>query len=240
MLLITVLPRPTHVIPLESVTLELGKGCYCETHKDERTKIYCFDCNMNLCPMCCLETHKSHKFEQIETAAEQFCMFFDYDVTQVMSRIDCFRDAIAQLESDNNMALDNIKVIELEVKKRCKEIKQLVDRHERDLLQELQSLKSAAEKQVKLHSDTLQLALAELESFKTSSSELRSKGSPINITQAANDVHDRAKKLLETHVIPGEYRAHSYKFTPGNINKLLADDQNFIGHVVEVRDSGNI
>ena len=66
------------------------------------------------------------------------------------------------------------------------------------------------------------------------------KGSPSDITQAANDVLERAKELLEAYVIPSEYHAPSYKFTPVNIDELLRDDQNFIGHVVEVRDSGNI
>ena len=224
---------PHDVIPLESMTHELGKGRYCEEHKDERIKMYCFDCNLNVCPMCCVETHKTHTFERIEIIAEQFSKSIDDDVTQVTSRIECYHGITAQSEAETNKTLDNIKSIELEVKKRCKEIKQLVDRHESDLLQELQSLKSAAEKEVKSHTDTLQLALAELESFRTSSSELRSKGSPCDITQAARDVHDRAKELLKSHIIPSEYHASIYKFTAVNIDELLRDNHNFIGHVLK-------
>jgi len=37
-----------------------------------------------------------------------------------------------------------------------------------------------------------------------------------------------------------EYHAPSYKFIPVNIDELLRDGQNFIGHVVKVRDSDNI
>ena len=51
---------------------------------------------------------------------------------------------------------------------------------------------------------------------------------------------DTAKELLHTWVIPGEYHAPSYTFTRVNIDELLRDNQNLIGHVVKVRDSGNI
>jgi len=85
----------------------------------------------------------------------------------------------------------------------------------------------------------MQFAATEMESFKTSSLEPKSKGLPVDITQAVNDVHDRAKVLLQTYVIPSEYHAPSYKFTPVNIDELLIDGQNFIGHVVKVDDSGN-
>ena len=234
------LPIRTHAQKPFRVSKLRSKHYYCEIHDDERKKMYCFDCNMNVCAMCCHEDHKTHKFEQIKIVVEQFSKTIDDQIEQATSCMECFRGVVAHLEAENNKTFDNIQSIELEVKKRSKEIKQLVDRQEKELLQELQSLKSATQKEVKSHKDTLQSSLTEMESFMTSSLELRSKGSPSDITQAANDVLERAKELLETYVIPSEYHAPSYKFTPVNVDELLRDDQNFIGHVVEVRDSGNV
>ena len=195
---------------------------------------------MNVCDMCCTEDHKAHNCERIETVVEQFSKSIDEEITLVTARIECFRGVAAKVEAESSKTLQNVKAMELEVKKRSEEIRQLVDRQENELLQELQSLKSVTEKEVKSHKDTLQLALTEMESFRTSSLELRSKGSPSDITQAANDVLERAKELLETYVIPSEYHAPSYKFTPVNIDELLRHGQNFIGHVAEVGDSGNV
>jgi len=231
------LPIRTHAQEPFNVS-KPGRKRYCEIHDDERIKMYCFDCNMNVCAMCCHEDHKTHKFERIETVVEQFSKTVDDEIEQVTSRMECLRGVAAQIEAENTKAFDNIQAMEQEVQMRSKEIKQLVERQESELLQELQSLKSATEKEVKLHKDELQLALTEMESYRTSSLELRSKGSPSDITQAANDVHARAKELLQTYIIPSEYHAPSYKFTPVNIDELLIDDQNLIGHVVEVRDSG--
>jgi len=88
--------------------------------------------------------------------------------------------------------------------------------------------------------DSVQLALAEMESFRTSSLELKSNVSPNDTTQVAKDVHERTKELLKTHIIPSEYLAPSYTFTPVNIDELLGDNQNFIGHVVKVGVSGKL
>jgi len=198
--------------------------------------MYCFDCRINVCSTCCFEAHKTHKFKRTDTVAQQFARSIDDEIKQVTSRVQILRGVDAQVEAKNSKLLTNIEAAEQEIKDRGAEVKQyftlLVDRQVSGLLHELQSLKSAAETEVKSHRDTLQLAVTEMESFITRSLELRSKGSPSDITQAANDVRDRAKELLHTWVIPGEYHAPCYTFTPVNIDELLRDDQNLIGHVV--------
>ena len=141
---------------------------YCEKHEDERIKMHCFDCNMNVCAMCCLEDHKTHNYERIQTVVEQLSKYTDDVIEQVTSRIDCLRGATAHLEAEHNKMSGNINAMEREVKKRSREIKQLVDRQESELLRRLQSLKSAAEKKVRSQKDTLHMAVTELESFRTS------------------------------------------------------------------------
>jgi len=88
-------------------------------------------------------------YERIEKAAEQFSRSANDEIEQVKSRIECYRGASAQVEAENNKTLDNIKTIERQVKKGgeylIEKFKQLVDRQAKDVLQELQSLKSAAE-----------------------------------------------------------------------------------------------
>ena len=222
---------------------EPSRKQYCEKH-EERIKIHCFECNMNVCAMCCIEDHKTHTFERIETVFERSSRAIDNDIEQITSRIECFRGVADQLQTERNEALENIEATELEVKNRSESLVakliQLVERQTADVLEQLQTLKSVTEEEVKSHQDILQFAMAEMESFRTSTLELRSKGSPSDITEAANEVHERAKELLESYVIPSEYHAPSHTFTPVNVDELLGDDQNFIGHVVEIRYSGNI
>ena len=228
------------VVPLESATPKLGARRYCEKHERERIQMYCYECNMNMCALCCLEDHKTHKFERIKEAVGQFAKLIDDDIDKIASRTECFHGITKHLEAENHNMLSNIKDMEQEVKKRSEETKRLVDRRESELLQELQSLKSATEKEINSRKDTVQSALSKMVDLMTRSSQLRSEGLPSDITQDAKDIHEEAQELLETHVIPSEYHAPSYKFTPVNIDELLRDDQNLIGHVVEDEDSGKI
>ena len=151
-----------------------------------------------------------------------------------------FRGVAAQVEAEKTKCLGNIQDTENKIRSRGAEAKQhlarLIDRQVNDLLLELQSLKSVAEEETKSRMDTLHSALAEMESFKTGLSELKSAGSPSDITQAAAGLHARAQELLQTCVTPSEYRAPSCKFTPVNVD----DDHNFIGHVIAGGDRGNV
>jgi len=223
---------------------EQSRERYCEKHEDERIKMHCFDCKVNVCAMCCLEDHKLHNYERIEKALQQYHTSIDREIEQVTSRIEGFRDTTTQVEAEHNKTLDSIKEIKLEVKRRSENalenFKDAVQRQTNDVLRQLQSLKSDAEKQVKSHKETVQLAVREMESCRTSLLELKSKGSPSDIPQAASDVRERAKELLETYVTPSEYRAPSYKFITMKLDELLRDDQNFIGHVVKIIDKGII
>ena len=154
----------------EMPSLFLGGGQYCDKH-NERLRMYCFDCQKNVCSTCCFEEHKPHKFDRIDTVAQEFLRSIEGDIKQVMLRVEGFRGVAAQVEAENSKLLSNVDATEQEIKDRGAELKQffigLVNGHESDLLQELQSLKLAAQREVNSHKDTLQLALSEMESFRT-------------------------------------------------------------------------
>ena len=219
--------------PLEAVSPDYHGGRrYCDKYK-ELVKMYCFDCQINVCSMCCLESHKTHKFERIDVAQE-FARSIDEEIEQATSHIESFISDTAQTEAENSKLLSSIHATEREIKNKGEEVKQSfarrIDSQVSDLLDELQSMKSAAEKEVKKsRTDAVQLARTELESFRTSSLELKSKGSPSDIVQAAGDVRVRASELLQKHVIPAEYLAPSFQFAPADTDDLLTDDRNFIG-----------
>jgi len=237
---------PHDVKPLDAMeSTQWRANPYCDTHR-ERVRMYCFDCRINVCSTCCFEEHKSHKFDRIDTVSQQFVESIDDDIKWVTSRVESFRGVAAQVKAEKSRLLKNVEATEQKISNRGAKVQQIfvdmVDGQVCKLLTELHSLKSAAVKEVTSHTDTLELALRELESFRTSSLELRSKGSPSDITQAANDVHERAKELLETYVIPSEYHAPSYEFTPaGPAVKVesLRNARNFIGHVHRGEDRGN-
>ena len=80
-----------------------------------------------------------------------------------------------------------------------------MDNHATKLIQKVNKIKLNSDKEAKTHIESFELALTALESFQAYSSEMASKGSPCDITRAANDLHVRVNELLKTHVISGDY-----------------------------------
>jgi len=175
------------------------------------------------------------------TDVQESVRSIDDDIKRVTSHIEHFIGAATQVDAESTKLLGSTQAIEREIQKNREELKQsfacLIDRQASDLVHKLQTMKSAAENKVKSQASAVQLALTELESFRTSSLELRSKGPPrdIGLMQAASGVRVRANELLQKHVIPGEYHAPSYKFTRVNTDQLLRYDQNFIGYVTKIK-----
>ena len=205
----------------------------CAEHGD-LLRMYCLKCGVKVCSTCCFEAHSTHSYERYDQVVEKFARSIDDDVQQVTSRVECFRVIAAQLEVERNKLLDNASAVEQDVRDKAQKVIESAQRRMADLLQEVQSLKSAAEKEIDTYSDSLQTAVTEMDSFRTRSLELMSVSPPGDVRQAGKDVHDRAKELLQTHVIPSEYHAPRYKFTPINLDEVLTDEENFIGHVVKV------
>ena len=229
-------PAPSSTLDELSPNPPMGRN-YCHKHK-EQVRIYCLKCQINVCSMCCLESHKGHKCDRTDVVVPTCSRSIDDGVEQVTSRIESFRCAASQVKAESDKSLRSVQAIEREIKKRGEEVKEsfahLIDRQVGDLLDKLQFIKSAAEKEVQLKADAVQLALTELESFRTSSLELKSRGSPSDITQVVNDVLATANTLLQKHAVPGDYHAPTYAFTTVNFDL----EQDFIGHVVEVAGRG--
>ena len=224
--------------PLEAVSCEYKRGGhYCNEHR-ERVKMYCFGCHINVCSMCCLESHKTHKFERIDIVAQKFARSIDDEIERVTSSIECFRGNAAHVEAESAKLFRCVQATEQEIRNAGEEIKQsftrLINRQVGQLLGKLQSMKSATEKEVKSRTDAVQLALTELESFRTSSLELKSKGSPSDIVQAASDVRVRASELLQKHVIPAEYLAPSFQLTAADTDQLLHTCSQYVGYVARL------
>jgi len=163
----------------------------------------------------------------------------DDAVEPFVTRIECLRGVAAQVEAERNTLLVNVNVLEQNIKDRSQQVIQAAELQTTDVLQELQSLKSAAEAEVQRQADATQFALTEMDSFRTRSFDLKSKGLSVDITQAVNNVRTRANELLRTHVIPSEYHAPKYKFVPANSDQLIGFSQNLIGRLVKDRESAD-
>jgi len=203
-------------------------GSFCDKHPDERLKLYCFDCRGNICVMCFAVYHQQHKCGEVENVAKDFMISIKSKIKPFPPRIFQFHEAVIQIEMANKRSLKTINEVECEVQERGNEIKRLVDDHVTKLMQELNEIRASSVKEAQTRRESFELALTALESFQAYASEIASKGSPCDITRAANDMLVRADELLKTHVISAAYRPPHIRFVSSNTDAMTARGKNNI------------
>ena len=206
------------------------RASYCDQHKDERLKLYCHDCEINVCLMCCAVDHSGHKCADVGKVADEFIKLFDTHIASLSSRIDEFNVAITQVDAENTKFKSAVHESGTIIQQRGEMINEITKKHVAGLLEELQTVKSDGAKEASSRSEELKLAVTSLESLKFYLAELIAKGSPCDVTRAAKAMRNRASELLQTCVISSDYRAPYFSFTPTNIDDLTKG-QNFIGHI---------
>ena len=103
-----------------------GGHNYCIEHR-EQVKLYCFDCQKNMCSMCYYELHKNnktqHKSERIDIVVQDFVRSIDDDIKQVTSLIESFRGVAAHVEAESSKLVGGIHATEGEIRKKGEEAK---------------------------------------------------------------------------------------------------------------------
>ena len=204
-----------------------GNSCY--KHEEEQVKLYCLECNENICWMCSAVKHRSHNSVEIPEAAGNFRPRIDNDDKKILSAVNAVREQSGQTErdaADFHVEVGNTKKTVLAT---GDQIKSAVDEQVSDILKELESATLKSDKQAESVQETYQLALVSMESFHTYSGELLDKGRPSDITRAACELHDRATELLGNDVTAVKYHPHHVTFTPADVTQIKS--LNLIGKV---------
>ena len=128
------------------------------------------------------------------------------------------------------MFMRTVEEMERAVRQRGNEIKQLVDDHVANLIEELNEVKERSVKQSETCVESIEVALGALESFQAYSLGIASKCSPCDSTRSFNELHTRAEELLKSHVITDDYCPPVVQFEP--TEKLIKGLHNIVGGLI--------
>ena len=226
-----------------SVELIRQRGSYCQQHAGKQLESFCFDCKMNVCSECLSVEHTQHKCHDANKVAEDFVKSLKGHVQQLATRISEFHAVMVQTDEGDNDLVKAIQDVDTTVKQSGETLKYMVDTQVDNLRRQLETFKTASQKELASRRDGLELGITAMESFTAYSLELMSKGSPCDITRAASELHARADELLKTHVTPADYCAPGVKFVPMNIDELTEprdSDKNLIGRVLTSNNVGKL
>jgi RING-type zinc-finger/B-box zinc finger len=210
------------------------RGSICGVHKDAMVKLYCCECNVNICTLCFAVKHRQHECLEIDKASESFRKQIRSDVDKIASVVAKLKQKGNEVGEEKKKAIVKLNKAEVMIKQKGDEIKRLVDSQVNELLQQVREVKSDVEKKMSSIQENIELSLVSMESYVNYAQELISKSTPCDISGAASELHDRADELVKlSDRTADEYHAPDVVFTPTKItdmvNQLSSVRTNLVG-----------
>ena len=195
--------------------------------ESRRATVYCAECGQFLCDSCSMPHktlqdggHQILSLEEYAVMAEQCGPQMDADMAQMSQRVSEIQSKLHQLDVSSTTFSENADQIEMSVKKKAAEMKQLIDRQMNELLEELQTVIQKVTEDVSSLRQSLETSLVFAESFTAYSKELRKKGKPCDMSKAASDLHSRAVELQNVPLSSVESCVPQVVFRPCDFNEI--------------------
>jgi len=196
-------------------------GSYCDRHRNERLKLYCSDCAVNLCMMCYAVAHRGHCCEEIEKAAGALESAITEKIDRVAAHASAAEKMAWYLDEEMLRFNDHAAKVKQQIIQHGEEIKRIVDLRIEEQLQEVEKKEAEASEYVERTQVAMSLAVVAMKSFNTYSMELMKRGTWSDVTRVGSDLNARADQLLSTLVRPGDYHTPFIYFEPAPIHGVL-------------------
>lgn len=194
----------------------------CTAHPTKPLEIYCANCRIVICMMCFVEGHQSHACSDVEKSAAGFRRSITHDLVLLSV---CSSEGLARKEHRARKRTDflrEMEVIEAAVLRRSEQLRRMVDRHAKDLLIELESLKKKCADELEEERLEIEEFLERLDEFKTFCRRSKSKDA-IVVCQVGNEIHRRADEICKMQSQCGHRRTRciTISFKTDEVGGLL-------------------
>lgn len=228
--------RDHQIIPLDSPLKEdlIRKRAveYCGQHNTKETEMYCFNCQKLICMMCFAEEHQSHKCSGLEKAVEGFRQEIAIDLNQMELFSKEASDKICEIENHHKKFQGESENTEKIIIRRGKQLKERVDESLRLLLNELNSVRSKGEKQLKIGKEEIERHRIAVESLVLYYKELINKGSSTEISRGMDELRCRIHNIKDNHSrhIQHKIQLNEVVFVSSKVEQFLEGD-NIVGSI---------
>jgi len=194
------------------ITVEIGKELQkdeialrlpttCDTHKGEEIKVFCLECELAICVMCFIKSHKTHDCSDIEEVSMDCRKQAKSDTDKMTELLEKTRGVLPRFEKEQNDLINRLAHIEGEINTAADKLIAAVERDRQKLLSKVESIKLKRVKQLETVKHEVEQHMAAIESFKQYSDILLSSGTACDVTRSANSLHSRAEELMTFDVI---------------------------------------
>jgi len=203
---------------------------YCEQHPEEQIKLYCYDCKTVTCLMCYVEKHNKHECVDVKKSVVRFSEQLQRDIDQMKICVSDSRDELEELKIRKKSIIEDVLVTQKMIANKCNQLIALVQSHEAELMEELNSFKDKQLKEMSSRIADVERQFVIGDSLMRYSQKLKDEGTPSEISRAAYSVHDRADELAKTLEEEGfrELRRTLITFRPsplttGDVKSLIGE-----------------
>ena len=208
---------------------------FCSKHETEVMEMYCWDCNMTLCLICHDEDHHQHKCLSARKVGEDFRMELVTSISKIPAIRSRFENEVSKNTDRKQYILDKSSKLESEVLEHAANMKDIIDQHAKKLLVEIGSVKLSVLKDLQNEKEELNRYRVMLESFERYATELKERGSAVDICQNFQEISARSNELERSNIfsketdmgIPGCLMT----FIPSELASFLKIGENAVGRL---------
>jgi len=183
----------------EEITLRLPTTC--DTHKDKEIELFCLECELAICMMCFVKSHKTHDCSDIEEVSMDRSKQVKSDTDKIIELLKKIGGVLSRFEKEKNDLVSRLADIEGEINTTADRLIATIERERVKLLSEVESIKLKRVKQLETVKQEVEQHMAAMESLKQYSELLLSSGTACDVTRSANSLHSRAEEPMTFDVI---------------------------------------
>src|SRR6218665_2048997 len=180
---------------MKSETKRLVSKKFCTKHIEKPFDYYCAECQKIVCVSCFVESHKSHDCKDVTTVDEEFRQIIEKKARKTSAYINDMLLMRNSNEITRARLMEEIAGTEIKIHKRNQELKDLIDRHTKSLLDELSMIKSRHLKEMETSMEEIDRYCTIMKSFEAYCTELALKGSASDICSSVDKIIGRADDL---------------------------------------------
>jgi len=211
----------------EEIALKLPTTC--DTHKGEEIKLFCLKCQLAICMMCFVMSHKTHDCSDIEKVSTDRRTQLKSDTDKISELLKMIEGVLPRFEKEKNDLVNRLAYTEMEINTAADKLIAAVERDRVKLLSEVESIKVKRVKQLEMVKQEVEQHMAALESLQQYSETLLSSGTACDVTRSASSLHSRAEELMMFDVIG--HMDNSLPSINVNFTSSLLGIRNLVGTV---------
>lgn len=203
----------------------------CDQHATMPLEVYCHDCQTIICYKCLVdERHKGHTGSAVDSVAKDFRQEIQSNLEKVSNYKVLSQGLTREAEKHREATVAEFDEKERAVLERSRYLKELVDRHTKEILDELSTAKKERLKEMETEKEESERFHTILESSEVYFSEVKTKGSPTDVCRVKDEMNRRTNELGE---ILSRIELSSVKviFQPTNLEKSLTAGDNVVGKI---------